>query len=231
MYKSIFISDIHLGSAHCQSQDFFNLLEKIESEKIFLIGDIINASTPQEHPDVIKFINLLESKPWEIIYIGGNHEEDRKKFPPVSLSFKEKLLPIKNYIYNNGKEQIYIEHGHKFHESNIINIILKKMAISLRFKGLNKNKKRVKKRDKKKSFYHKIMKPIAQKLLINSFRRYIIFTTQKNNCSIAIAGHFHLPEDKRIQNIRYLNCGDWVKNRSYITENQNSEFFLHTKSN
>jgi len=216
MYKSIFISDTHLGSSHSKSKFLFKLLENVESEKIFLVGDIINASAPKEHPDVVKFITLLHKKPWEIIYIKGNHEEDRVKFSPVSLSFDKELFPIENYIYNNGKQKIYIEHGHRFHETNIINIILKKIAIYLRFrKGTKKPKKRSSKR---KSLYNKVLKPLAQRVLIFSFHSYMVTTAKKNGCSVTICGHFHVPENKNIKNINYLNCGDWIEHQSYIVE-------------
>jgi len=222
MYKSIFISDIHLGSSHSKSKHLFELLEKVESEKIFLVGDIINASAPKEHPDVVKFITLLHSKPWKIIYIKGNHEEDRVKFPPVSLSFDKELFPIENYIYNNGKQEIYIEHGHRFHESNIINIMLKKIAIYLRFRKGTKIAKR--KKSKRKSLYNKVMKPLAQKILIFSFQSYMVSRSKKNGCNVAICGHFHVPQEKNIKNIHYLNCGDWIENQSYIIEDMSGNF-------
>jgi UDP-2,3-diacylglucosamine pyrophosphatase LpxH len=200
-------------------------MENIESKKIFLIGDIINASASKEHPDVIKFITLLNSKPWDIIYIEGNHEEDRNKFPPLSLSFNKNLFPISNYIYDNGNKKIYIEHGHKFHETNIINIIIKKLAVALRFRNGKKEIKR-KSQSKRKSFYNRVMKPLAQKLLIYSFQSYMVSATQKKSCSVAICGHFHVPDDKKIKDIRYLNCGDWIKHNSYIAEDMNGNFLL-----
>lgn len=227
MYKSIFISDIHLGSSHSKSEHLFKLLESIESEKIFLVGDIINnIPEPQKHPDIINFIKLINSKPWDIIYIEGNHEEDKNRLSPVSLSFGKELFPIHNYIYDNGKQKIYIEHGHDFHKTNIINIILQKIAVYLKFRKDKKGKKRVKKGSKRKSFYNKIMKPLAQKVLIYSFQSYIVSTTKKRGCSVAICGHFHVPQDKYIKTIRYLNCGDWIENSSYIIEDMNGDFSL-----
>jgi len=59
MHKSIFISDTHLGSLHNNSKKLFNLLENIETEQLFLVGDIINNYASKEHPDIVKFIELI----------------------------------------------------------------------------------------------------------------------------------------------------------------------------
>ena len=222
MYKSIFISDIHLGSPYSKSRELFSVLENIESEKIFLIGDIINASTPYNHPDVVKFITLINAKDWKIIYIEGNHEEDRVNFPPVSLSFKKALFPKKNYIYNN----IYIEHGHSFHKKNLFNIWLNRFAIYLKSKIVKAEKRDNRERVEKRSRYHSIVKPLAQKILIYSFQSYMVSCAKKNGCKMVICGHFHTPQNKIIKGIDYLNCGDWIENKSLIVEDMDGKFSL-----
>ena len=229
MYQAIFISDIHLGSSFNKSRKIFELLECIEAKKIFLVGDIINTPSPNDHPHIIKFITLLQSKPWEIIYISGNHEEDRT-LPPISMDFNKKLFSKKRYIYKSNHHNIYLEHGHDFHQKNRFNLMMKKF---IRYWRLKKNHiaQQIKKRDtkakpKNKDFYYHILKPIAQKLLIHSFRYYMISSAKENLCNIVICGHFHIPEDKIIKGIRYLNCGDWVENSSFIVEDMNGEFFL-----
>jgi UDP-2,3-diacylglucosamine pyrophosphatase LpxH len=222
MYKSIFISDVHLGSSlNKNRENLFDLLEHIEAERLFLVGDIINSGSSANHPDIIKFITILQSKPWEIIYITGNNEEDRT-LPPVSIDFNKNLFSQEKYIYQHN---VYLEHGHSFHYGSNFFLIIKRFIKYFRLKS--NNKKRSSKRELQKiNLYYHIIKPLAQKLLIGSFKSYMISLAKENSCTIVICGHFHIPEDKTIKGIRYLNCGDWVNNSSFVIEDKNGNFFL-----
>lgn len=229
MNKSIFLSDLHLGSTFNKSEKLFKLLESIEVQNIFLIGDIIHASTNKEHPDIVRFITLLDSKSWNIFYISGNHEDDKKN-PTLSLSFEENLFPIESYIYSNTKERVYLEHGHSFHKKDKFNIFLETFFLYLRFKLFKR--KRVKK-DKKianssetRTIYYRFIKPLVKKIFKSSFEKYMVSLAKRDSCSVVICGHIHAPNDAVVKNIRYLNCGDWVENSSFIIENMNGEFSL-----
>jgi len=232
MYKSLFISDTHLGSFNNNSKKLFDLLENIEAEQLFLLGDIINKSAGGEHPDIIKFITLIQNKKWEIIYISGNNEDERIKLPAVSLSFTKEFFSKKNYIYKNSNHLVYLEHGHNFHYQSKVNIVLRKGLISFRL-FLSYLKKRGKDSSlnetnnvEKESFYHRYFKPLAQKILRHSFKLYMTTLAKENSCSTVICGHIHISEDKMVRGVRYLNCGDWVKNSTYVVENKVGEFFL-----
>ncbi len=230
MYKSIFISDTHLGSSHNNSKKLFNLLENIETEQLFLVGDIVNRSTSKEHPDIVKFIELIQSKMWRVIYIVGNNEEDRDKVPITIGEF----IPKENYIYLSSQPSIYLEHGHNFHTQGKINKVLKqgvrylKRVISYlrKIRAIFRVKNSV--GVQKESFYYCYIKPFAQKLLHHSFKSYMVSQAKEKGCSTVICGHFHIPEDSMVNGIRYLNCGDWVKNSSYIVESRGGEFSLVT---
>ena len=56
---------------------------------------------------------------------------------------------------------------------------------------------------------------------ITSFEEEIVRQGIKHNCSTVMCGHIHHPEDKLIGDVRYLNCGDWIENNSYIIYNEN----------
>ena len=230
MYKSLFLSDFHLGARWNNSQKLFQLLENIEAEQLFLVGDIVNITASKEHPEVLRFIELIQRKPWKIIYISGNHEDERGKRPPISLSLTEAFFSQDNYIYNNGQECIYLEHGHHFHQKNQFNKFLRKGLLFIRPLVFRREESRVVEENKsestKEGFYYRFLKPLAQKLLRHSFKSYMYLSAKEKGCTVVVCGHFHIPEDSMIGKIRYLNCGDWVKNSSCIVENQDGEFSL-----
>jgi len=222
-YKSIFLSDIHLGSQHCKSKQLFNMLQKIEAKNLFLVGDIITQNANSNNKDIEKFIEIINSKDWNIIYILGNHEKDRIA-QPIELSPQNPLKTYRQYIYHNGKQNIYLTHGDRFHSKDIFNKILKLT--------LSKIKKTAQKIEDKKyrgnasTLYHKKVKPIAQKYLHDSYVKYLTSLAHKNSCQSVICGHIHLPEIITNYKATYFNCGDWINNSSYIVENFNNEFEL-----
>ena len=79
------------------------------------------------------------------------------------------------------------------------------------------------------------MKRSLSKFLKNKVKEAVKFITQyevelvrqakKHHCSSVISGHIHHPEDRIIDDVRYLNCGDWIENNSYIIYH-NNEFTI-----
>jgi UDP-2,3-diacylglucosamine pyrophosphatase LpxH len=55
---------------------------------------------------------------------------------------------------------------------------------------------------------------------ITSFERQLAYQAKIRGCNSVICGHIHTPEDKNVDGVRYLNCGDWIENNSYITYNK-----------
>ena len=219
-HKSIFLSDIHLGSRHCKSKKLFKELEDIEAENLFLLGDIVSQNANANDKDILNFIQFIDSRDWNIVYILGNHEKERnEKIKILDKTYSE-------YIYFNGNERIYLSHGDDFHNKDIFNRLLKYI--------LTKVKKKAQKIEDKKSsidasgIYHKTIKPIARKYLRNSYINYITKEAKKRGCQKAICGHIHLPEMINHKTITYLNCGDWVNHSSYIIEDFNGKFKLIT---
>jgi len=227
-YKSIFISDIHLGVPSLNQDIFLNEFKKMEAENLFLIGDVFSVNAEETHQDVEQFREILASKEWNITYLKGNHEEDREHLnkPRLSLHHTEETIGESHAIYAN-QTRIYLEHGHSFHEKDIVNRSLKNIV--LLYKKMNKLRKRVTKDSRireKKNFYLKYIKPLAQKILSSSFEQYMVARAKEQDCDTVICGHLHLPKDIKIEGIRYLNCGDWIKNHTYVVEDSRGNLSL-----
>lgn len=66
---------------------------------------------------------------------------------------------------------------------------------------------------------------------ITDFERQMCYQAIKRNCKGVICGHIHTPSDKTVrikeQDIRYLNCGDWIENNSYFIFNNNKFELKH----
>ena len=87
--------------------------------------------------------------------------------------------------------------------------------------------------NKYRAFRHKqpfsfaqVIKRWTKKLVSNftNFEKQITDFAVKNNYDGIICGHIHHPEDTHLGNIRYLNSGDWIENKSVLIEDEDQNW-------
>src|SRR5262249_61933735 len=81
-FRTLFISDVHLGARGCQAEQLLQFLRYHEAETIYLVGDIVDGWQlrsgwfwPQQHNDVVQKLLRKARKGSRIIYLPGNHDE------------------------------------------------------------------------------------------------------------------------------------------------------------
>ena len=218
--EALFISDVHLGSKGSNAEQVLNVLKQYQPEYLFLVGDIVDGwllkrkfRWSQSHTNVIRKIMSYSKNGTKVIYLPGNHDEFAREY--LDLNFGN--IEIHNeYIWNNT----YITHGDlydgvvKLKWLGILGSIGYDFAISI--------DRRLKKLGYKRSLSKFLKDKVKEAVkFITSFEEEIVRQGIKHNCSTVICGHIHHPEDKLIGDVRYLNCGDWIENNSYIIYNDN----------
>ena len=218
--EALFISDVHLGSKGSNAEQVLNVLKQYQPEYLFLVGDIIDGwllkrkfRWPQSHTNVIRKIMSYSKNGTKVIYLPGNHDEFAREY--LDLNFGN--IEIHNeYIWNNT----YITHGDlydgvvKLKWLGILGSIGYDFAISI--------DRRLKKLGYKRSLSKFLKDKVKEAVkFITSFEEELCRQAIKHNCKTVMCGHIHHPEDKVIGDVRYLNCGDWIENNSYIIYNEN----------
>lgn len=229
-FKSIFISDIHLGTRFSKSEQLLKFFKEHESEELYLVGDIIDGWAikrrffwPQSHSDVIQKILRKSRKGTNVYYILGNHDEFIRSFEPLRLGNR---LHVSNQIeYKTVNQKRYlITHGDFFdsitmtkkwlailgdkgydlllHVNNLLNCIKKILGIKSHWSLSKYIKQNIK---KSVSF-------------ITDFENILSRHAKNNNYHGIICGHIHKAEIRNINGIRYLNCGDWVESCTALVE-------------
>ncbi|NCV59178.1 MAG: UDP-2,3-diacylglucosamine diphosphatase, partial [Betaproteobacteria bacterium] len=86
-YRTVFISDIHLGTAGCQATELLEFLKSFECETLYLVGDIVDGwqlrrrwHWPQAHNDVVQKILRKARKGTRVVFVPGNHDESIRQF-------------------------------------------------------------------------------------------------------------------------------------------------------
>lgn len=235
-YKSIFISDIHLGTKFSKAKNLLNFLKHNESENLVLVGDIIDGWAikrkfiwPQTHSDVIQKILKKARKGTKVTFITGNHDEFIRPFVPLILGDSLKITNELDYIGVNGKKY-YITHGDFFdsitmtkkwlailgdygydlllHLNALLNFLRRKIGIQ-KYWSLSKYVK-----DSVKSSVS----------FINDFETVLSTHAKNKGYDGIICGHIHKAEIRNIDGVEYLNCGDWVESCTAIVETYDGEF-------
>ena len=86
-FRTVFISDTHLGTSGCNAELLFDFLKSIECETLYLVGDIIDGWRlkrgwfwPTRHNDVVRRVLKMAKKGTRVIYVPGNHDEVLRDF-------------------------------------------------------------------------------------------------------------------------------------------------------
>jgi UDP-2,3-diacylglucosamine pyrophosphatase LpxH len=218
--EALFISDVHLGSKGSNADQVLEVLKQYQPKYLFLVGDIIDGwllkrkfRWPQSHTNVLRKILSYSKNGTKVIYIPGNHDEFLREY--LELSFGN--IEIVNEVVFRDT---YITHGDlydgvvKLKWLGILGSIGYDMAISIdrRLKSWGY------KRSLSKFLKDKVKEAVK---FITSFEDELCRQATIRNCKNVISGHIHHPEDKMIGNVRYLNCGDWIENNTYIIYNDN----------
>ena len=118
-YRTIWLSDIHLGSGGCQAPYLLDFLRHHESEYLYLVGDIIDGWQlrkgwfwPQAHNDVVQKILRKARKGTQVVYIPGNHDEAARQF--CDLAFGDIHVRGEAFHTTLAGKRLWIVHGDLF---------------------------------------------------------------------------------------------------------------------
>ena len=227
-YRSIWISDFHLGTRGCQSELLLEFIKHTQSEKLYLVGDIIDGWAlkntwywPQSHNDVVQKILRKARHGTEVFYISGNHDEVMRGFVPVNFGG----VSILNQIIHEtvDKKKYLVVHGDQFdgiiqcakwlamlgsitydfliYFNRYINFFRKKLGYEY-WSLSNYLKFTVKNAVKFVSEYEKLVCNYAKQFKVEGI----------------ICGHIHHANMQSMNGIHYINDGDWVESCTALVE-------------
>lgn len=235
-YRTIVLSDIHLGTSHSKVNEVSDFLSTVNCDRLILNGDIIDGWHLQksginkwraEHTRFFKIImKMMENCGTEIIYIRGNHDDFLDNLIPLHIA---NIHILKDYILESNRKHYFVTHGDVFDKVTTEMKRLAKLGDIGYTLLLYLNGTYNKIRAKQGKPYYSLSQSIKQKVksavsYISDFENVLVDFARKRQCEGVICGHIHHPENKMINNIHYLNSGDWVETMSALTENENGEW-------
>ena len=227
--RAVFLSDVHLGTRACQAESLLAFLREHESEYLYLLGDIIDfwamnrsVQWAGAHNTVVQKVLRRARHGCKVFFIPGNHDEALREYAGVAFGdirveseWIHETLDGRRYWLVHGDEYDQVTRHHRwvavlgdvgYNALVRINLVLSRVRRLLRrpgywsLAGYAKNK---------------VKKAVS---FIFDFEDAVAHAAAQRGVDGVVCGHIHSAADRRIGNVRYLNCGDWVDTCSAIVE-------------
>jgi UDP-2,3-diacylglucosamine pyrophosphatase LpxH len=242
-YRSVFISDTHLGTKGCRSDFLADFLERTSCEKLFLVGDILDGWRLRKawywddnHDRVVRAILQHVRRGTEVTYVPGNHDEMfRAWLPPAHDPRGVEVAGVEvrreaTHVTASGQRLLVI-HGDEF--DGVVRYV--KSAAKLgdtayRFAlvlnhWFNLMRRRLGYPYWSLSQWLKRQVKEAVKA-IDRFESALSADAASRGFDGVVCGHIHHAEMRTVNGILYCNSGDWVESCTALVEHQDGRLEL-----
>ncbi|WP_371825015.1 UDP-2,3-diacylglucosamine diphosphatase [Limnobacter parvus] len=227
-YRTIWISDIHLGTPGCQADALLHFLKHNESDTLYLVGDIIDGWQlrkswfwPQSHNDVIQKVLRKARKGTQVVFIPGNHDEAARQF--AGMTFGDiPILENAVHVTADGK-RLWVVHGDEFDQVVRYAKWLAYLGDTLYNFALTLNRVLNNIRIKLGYPYWSLSQFLKQQVknavnFILEFEHALIHEAKHRGYDGVVCGHIHKAEIKQVDGLLYCNDGDWVESLTALVE-------------
>lgn len=233
-YKTVILSDVHLGMKDSKAKEVSHFLKHTHCETLILNGDIIDAWSLKRRKGTwnrhcSRFIRMvlkkIEHKKTEVIYLRGNHDDVLRKFMPI---YFDGFKIVEDHILEINNRKYLVVHG------DVFDTITSNYAIVAHLGDIGYNLLLAvnrfynRYRTWRGKEYYSISKMVKAKVkkavnFISKFETALVGLARSYHCDGVICGHIHTAEDKMLEDIHYMNSGDWVESLTAIVETMDGE--------
>ena len=232
-YRTIWISEIHLGTRGCKAEHLLDFFKHTESDTLYLVGDIVDGwrlrkswYCPQSHNDVVQKLLRKARKGTRVIYVPGNHDEMLRDYTDMVLGG----VTLKSEAYHTTADgrRLWITHGDQFDAVvryarwlaylgdwayNTVEAInywfnLVRRVLGFRYWSLSKFLK------------HRVKNAVQ---FVSKYEEVVAEEARKRGVDGVVCGHIHHAEMRDFDGLLYCNDGDWVESCTALVEHRNGE--------
>ncbi len=228
--RSIFLSDIHLGTRACQAERLLDFMRTYASENVFLIGDIVdfwavlrNIVWTSAQNTVVQKILRRARHGERVVFIPGNHDEALRDYLDISFGDIEicgehvhTLADGRRFLLLHGDEFDQITRHHRWIAilgdvaydalvklNTLLSFVRRRFGMQCYWSLAGYAKRRVKK---------------ALQFVFD-FEDTALRAARQRGLDGIICGHIHFAVIRqRDDGMVYVNCGDWVDSCTAIVE-------------
>jgi UDP-2,3-diacylglucosamine pyrophosphatase LpxH len=232
--RTLFLSDIHLGSKGCQADKLLDFLRHYEADTVYLVGDIVdgwqlkaNWYWPQSHNDVVQKLLRQARKGARLLYIPGNHDEFLRDYYGTHFGGID-VLEDAIHVGTDGKRYLVI-HGDLFdvvirHARWLA--LLGNNAYDLAI-WLNTHFNAIRRAFGLTYWSLSQWAKLKVKNAVNFIGEYettLAAEARRRGVDGVICGHIHHAVIRNESDLCYINCGDWVESCTAVVEHFDGRF-------
>ena len=227
--RSIFLSDIHLGTRACQADQLLDFLRDTVAENLFLVGDIIDfwamrrtiVWTEAQNTFVQKILRRARHGE-RVVFSPGNHDEALRDYLGIALGdievhgeYVHTLADGRRFLVLHGDEFDQITRHHRWvarlgdaaynglvRVNALISFVRRRLGLNCYWSLAGYAKRRVKK---------------AMQFIFD-FEDSALHAARQRGLDGIICGHIHWASIREVEGVSYVNCGDWVDSCTAIVE-------------
>lgn len=229
-YRSIFISDIHLGTRGCRAAFLADFLKQNSCENLFLVGDIIDGWRlkrswfwDKHHDEVVRLILKAARTGTNIVYVPGNHDEMLRKYIGLNIEFCGIKIQMEAAHTTADGKRLLITHGDAFdsivRHARVLALLgdwayTAALVVNRHFNSI---RARLGYPYWSLSAWLKLQVKEAVKA-IDRFETALAQEAKSRAFDGVVCGHIHHAEMRPVNGVMYLNVGDWVESCTSLVE-------------
>ncbi len=227
-YRTVWISDIHLGTRGCNADMLLDFLSAIDCETLYLVGDIVDGWRlskgwywPDAHNEVVRRLLKMAHRGTRVVLIAGNHDEMLR--PYAGMSFGGVELALEAIHVTADGRRLLVTHGDGFDGVVLYArwlAFLGDQAYELLLRAnivFNAVRRRLKMPYWSLSAYLKRRVKNAVQFVCD-FEEAVAHAARDKGVEGVVCGHIHCVEIRQIGDITYYNDGDWVESCTALVE-------------
>jgi UDP-2,3-diacylglucosamine pyrophosphatase LpxH len=227
-HRTIWLSDIHLGTPGCKAEFLLDFLRWNDSDTLYLVGDILDGwrlrkgwHWPQAHNDVVQKILRKARKGTRVVYVPGNHDEFARQFIGHAFGGIELVEEIVHRTAAGKK--LLVTHGDLFdavvQRARWLALLGDTLYVTIL--ALNHWFNRIRARlgfgywSLSQYLKHKAKGAVS---FITDFEEALAHEARRRGLHGVVCGHIHKAEIRMVDDILYCNDGDWVESLTALVE-------------
>ena len=230
-YRSVWISDVHLGTRGCKAEMLVDFLRAIETDTLYLVGDIIDGWSirkrgwywPDAHNEVVRRVLKMAHRGTRVVFVIGNHDEVLREYAGLSFGGVEFVLEAVHETADGRR--LLVIHGDSFDGVVLYArwlAFLGDAAYGLLLRAnilVNAVRRRFNRPYWSLSAYMKKRVKNAVQFVCD-FEEALAREASGRGFDGIVSGHIHCAEIRSIGAITYYNDGDWVESCTALVEDK-----------
>ena len=238
-FRSLFLSDLHLGSRRCEAEKLLTFLKNHEADHIYLVGDTFDIWhrravhwTPG-HDLVIDLLCERARQGVRVINLPGNHDPHGETLHPAQSVLNALMPGYRSVVHNTPQGKRYlVTHGDCCDFWPLRSYTFSRLGSGIDGLLQGSLASRLYRRARETPVLRLLILPFIRATDLFALQALRVMENRLTRLALGggydgiICGHLHRPVLQQRQEVLYANCGDWVQNMSAIAEDSQGQFVI-----